>query len=187
MTATVKKQLRSALRALHRGKEIRDAQSAEICRHILSSDAYKNAHVIGGYMSLPWEADILPVLEDALAQGKTLAMPLCGPAPHMTLRRVAAISDLRPGAYGIPEPSVHAPIIPADAVELLLVPLEGIDRQGFRLGKGGGYYDALLTGRQVQTIGCALSWQWVDALPREQWDQPLKACADENGLHYFTK
>lgn len=180
-----KREWRSHLRALHEGREVRDRQSAALCRHILNSDEYKSACVIGGYMPLPREADVLPVLTDALAQGKMLALPLCGQAPHMTLRRVDSLDELVPGAYGIPEPHESSAVIPLSQVDLLLVPLEGIDKSGMRLGKGGGYYDHLLAGANVKTIGCALTWQWAESLPAESWDEPLYACADEAGVHVF--
>ena len=73
-----------------------------------------------------------------------------------------------------------------DALELLLVPLEGIDPSGMRLGKGGGYYDCLLADRSITTLGCALSWQWTVQVPCQAWDKPLSACADMNGIHLFS-
>lgn len=185
MTAMNKREWRALLRSRHEGADARDAQSALLCQHILNSDEYKAAHVIGGYMPLPREADVLPVLRDALAQGKTLALPLCGQPPRMTLRRVNTLETLIPGAYGILEPRSDTEMIPVEQVDLLLVPLEGIDQDGYRLGKGGGYYDCLLAGAKIKTIGCALTWQWADHLPQDRWDQPLYACADKVGLHYF--
>lgn len=178
-----KREWRAHLRNLHEGREERDRQSAAMCRHILECDEYKSACVVGGYMPMVREADVLAVLTDALAQGKVLALPLCGQAPHMSLRRVDSLDELVPGAYGILEPKENTPIIPVSEVDVLLVPLEGIDREGIRLGKGGGYYDHLLSGGNVKTIGCALKWQWTEQLPADSWDKPLFACADEDGVH----
>ncbi len=187
MDAMNKRELRAHLRILHEGSAARDVQSALLCRHIKSCPEYKSARVIGGYMPLAREADVTPILLDALRSGKTLALPLCGDAPHMTLRQVRTLEELIPGRYGLLEPAPNAPVIPVEDVDLLLVPLEGIDQNGFRLGKGGGYYDCLLCGVQVQTLGCVLSWQWADAVPRDEWDQPLTAAADHRGVHYFNR
>lgn len=177
--------LRKLLRSLHGGQAQREAESRLICAHILACPWYRKARVIGGYVPLKWEADVTPVLQHALQSGKILALPLCGKAPQMTLRRVDSMEELRPGAYGIPEPGENAQVIPVDALDLLLVPLEGIDPRGARLGKGGGYYDHLLDGQSVSTMGCALSWQRVAHIPREAWDISLRACADRNGVHEF--
>lgn len=185
MTAMNKRELRLFLRSLAKGKDERAAQSEALCRHILNSPAYASAAVIAGYVALPGEADITPVLTDAWRKGKRIALPLCDAAPRMTLREVTSLADLRPGAYGIPEPSGDAPIIPVQAVDLMLVPLEGIDREGYRLGKGGGYYDCLLAQARCPTMGCALRWQWTERVPRDSWDIPLDACADEAGIHGF--
>lgn len=177
--------LRRHIRSLYAGPGEREAQSAAICRYILESPWYRQARVIGGYVPLMREADILPVLRDALASGRTLALPLCARAPYMTLRRVTSLEALVSGAYGIPEPEEGTEIIPVDALDLLLVPLEGVDPYGMRLGKGGGYYDCLLADKDVRTMGCALSWQRVARVPVQQWDRPLTALADRDGVHYF--
>lgn len=180
-----KQELRVTLRAVHEGNRRRGEQSERMCRHILESDWYRNAQVIGGYMPMPHEADVYPVLMKAMQQGKTLALPLCGKKPDMTFHRVCSFQELVPGAYGIPEPAVDTPIVPIDAIDLLLVPLEGIDRDGYRLGKGGGYYDKALAKCPAKTLGCALGWQWVEKIPHDPWDMKLHACADEKGIHKF--
>ncbi len=177
--------LRRAIRAMFPGREERRRQSSLLCRRILESDMYKRARVVGGYMPLAREADITPILLDALRTGRTLALPLCGDAPRMTLRQVKRLEELVPGAYGIPEPREDAPIIGAEKLDLLLVPLEGIDRSGMRLGKGGGYYDCLLQAVSVPTLGCALLHQWACGMPSEPWDRPLDACVDADGIYLF--
>lgn len=185
MTAVSKRDMRATIRAAFQGAEARERESLALCRHLLESPLYKSAWVIGAYMPLPREADVTPVLQSALMDGKSLALPLCSEPPRMTLRKVSSMAELHKGAYGILEPAADTPVIPVDEVDLLLVPLEGVDRDGFRLGKGGGYYDCLLAQSDVMTIGCALSWQWVEKVPREPWDKPLRACADHEGIHYF--
>ena len=185
MTAMSKQALRAWLRKQSRGADARAAESALLCSHVLNSDLFKGAQVIGGYMPLPWEADVLDILKAALQQGKTLALPLCQTPPVMTLREVAALAELHAGAYGILEPSADAPVIPPERIDLLLVPLEGIAPSGYRLGKGGGYYDCLLASADVPAMGCALSWQWTDNIPYDPWDKKLLACADCQGIHWF--
>ena len=185
MTMRDKRELRACIRGQHQGEMPRMEQSKLICQHILASDVYRRATVIAGYVPLKWEADITPVLADALQAGKCVALPRCGTAPDMTLHRIAALSDLVPGAYDIPEPPADSPEVSPDAVDLVLVPLEGIDSQGYRLGKGGGYYDHLLTDRQITAVGCALAWQCVERVPRDPWDIPLSMCAAPDGIRVF--
>lgn len=182
-----KAEWRKALRALHEGAAERDRQSALLCGHILASRLFADARVIGGYMPLAREADVTPVLNAALAQGKVLALPRCGQPPQMTLRRVSSLAELVSGPYGLLEPSADAPVIAPGEIDLLLVPLEGVDERGMRLGKGGGYYDCLLKEPCGAALGCALSWQKTKRLPADDWDKPLDALADQDGIHYFTQ
>lgn len=177
--------LRQYLRSLHGGAQARAEESRLICRGILQSDWYREALVVAGYVPLKWEADVTDVLRHVLQSGRKLALPLCGNAPEMTLRRVTSLQELVPGRYGIPEPREDTEIIGVDAVHLLLVPLEGVGPDGMRLGKGGGYYDCLLAGRDVRSMGCALSWQRAEHIPADVWDRPLSACADRDGVHIF--
>ena len=185
MAVSEKAALRRHLRALFPGEAARAEESRLLSLHILASDLYCHAQIVGGYVPLRHEADVTAVLLDVLASGRTLALPLCGQPPHMTLRRVTSLEELLPGAYGIPEPREDTEIIPVDALHLLLTPLEGIDPRGMRLGKGGGYYDCLLAEKRVQTLGCALKHQWVERVPAMAWDMRLTACADRDGVHIF--
>ncbi len=180
-----KAELRRHLRSLHQGKTVRDEESRLTCAHILHSEVYQSARVLGGYWPLEREIDVIPILADALACGKTLLLPRCEAGDTLTLRQVDALADLVPGPFGLLEPAADAPLCDVRDADLLLVPLEGIDPAGMRLGKGLGYYDRLLQGAQVFTLGCALSWQWTAHVPSEPWDIPLCACADARGVHPF--
>ena len=177
--------LRKRIRSLFGGAGERERQSRLICGHILESHWYREARVVGGYVPMAREADVRQVLADVLATGRTLALPLCGEAPEMTLRRIRALDELVPGRYGILEPCEDAEIVQISDVDLLLTPLEAISPGGIRLGKGGGYYDRLLAQGRPRTIGCALSWQWTSDVPADPWDVPLDACAEEKGIHWF--
>ena len=177
-----KRTLRRAVRERFPGPEKRDRESLLICAHVLAWPVYHRAKVVAGYMPLPWEADVMPILADALHAGKTLLLPRVEDERRMTLRRVKALDGLSQNRWGLLEPPEDAPIAPAGAAELLLVPLEAVDAQGMRLGKGGGYYDRLLEKESGVTLGVALSWQRVEEVPREPWDKPLDAVASIDGI-----
>ena len=130
------------------------------------------------------EAGEEPVAIACRAQHARLVVVAQDASEH-TLRRVRSLEELVPGAYGIPEPGGDTEIIPLSAVSLLIVPLEGIDHRGMRLGKGGGYYDRLLADSHAMTLGAVMSWQWEEHLPAMPWDRPLRAAADCRGIHLF--
>lgn len=180
-----KRKRRRAVRSLFPGEKERNAQNGEMCRHVLGWEAYASARVVGGYMSMAHEADVTPILLDALANGKVLALPRCGKPPEMTFHRVSSLEELVSGAYGLLEPEEDAPMIGPEEIDLVLVPLEAVARNGLRLGKGGGYYDRFLAGYSGVSLGAALRHQWIDTLEGDEWDQPLRAVADEKGIHVF--
>ncbi len=136
-------------------------------------------------MPLPREANITPVLASVLKAGHTLALPKCGKAPSMTFHAVRSLTELVPGAYGILEPKDDAPVVFPEEFSLVLVPLEGVDGAGHRLGKGCGYYDNLLTKTSCLSVGIAMSWQECESVPVEDRDQPLDAVADAQGIRIF--
>lgn len=185
MNPTDKQALRRAVRARFPGPEARSRESDLICRHVRAWPVWQRARVVAGYVPMGHEADITPLLTDALTSGKTLLLPRIEGDRRMTLRRVSRLDELSAGRWGIPEPSEEAAIVDVSEAQLLLVPLEAIDPSGMRLGKGGGFYDALLQGCEATTLGIALSWQRVEQVPREPWDQPLCAVADRDGIDVF--
>jgi 5-formyltetrahydrofolate cyclo-ligase len=81
---------------------------------------------------------------------------------------------LQKSAFGVLEPPADAPVIEPD---LILVPLLGFDRRGYRLGYGQGHYDrtlmALRARRPVTAVGLAWACQEVDRIPADAFDQPL--------------
>jgi len=74
-------------------------------------------------------------------------------------------------------------------LSILFVPIVGIDREGYRLGQAGGYYDATLAAMkyrlQAKTIGVGFDCQLVDTLPREPHDLPLDGFVSELGVLVF--
>lgn len=182
-----KKALRTALRARAGTLAQRNQESIAICHQLAMQDCWKSAHIIGAYIPIQREADMLPLIHRAWEEGKTIGLPCIDERGQMVFHRTASMSDLQPGLFGIPAPHADLPVISPPSFDLLLVPLEGVDPKGMRLGKGSGFYDRYLPRTQCPAIGIALSWQWADCIPAEPWDQPLDAVADKDGLIFFTK
>ena len=76
-------------------------------------------------------------------------------------------------------------------LSLLLVPIVGIDKRGYRLGQAGGYYDATLSATkyrlQTQTLGVGFGCQLTDTLPTEPHDIPLNGFVSELGVLKFRR
>jgi 5-formyltetrahydrofolate cyclo-ligase len=127
-------------------------------------------------------------LADWLAQaGWTLALPSVegadaeGHGGHMVFRRWTPGETLVHDAVGLVAPNREQPIVQPD---LVVAPLLGFDRQGRRLGQGGGYYDraleALRARKSVFVLGLAYVGQETHGLPDEPHDQRLDAILTES-------
>lgn len=82
-----------------------------MCAAVLSSDIWKNADTVAGYVPLRREADVTMLLRECLRQGKQLLLPRVETDGVMTMRRIRNLAELVPGAYGIPEPTGTSPVV----------------------------------------------------------------------------
>lgn len=86
-------------------------------------------------------------------------------------------------SFGIEEPSLNAKIMIANEQTIVLVPNLAMDRKGFRLGYGGGYYDKFLEeNANVISIGVNFSEFLVEELVCGLWDKKVKWICTEGGL-----
>jgi 5,10-methenyltetrahydrofolate synthetase len=86
---------------------------------------------------------------------------------------------------GFSQPAAGTAEIDPTAVDLVLVPGLAFDRNGVRLGRGGGHYDRLLAGLRpdARVVGVCPAEVVVDALPREAHDRPMTHLATEQGVY----
>ena len=169
-----KQQLRSAIR--DRKKAMSPAQiacrSRQLCDMVRSTDAYKQANTIYGYLPFNQEVDLRALLWEALDEGKQVALPKCY-GRDMRFILVQDLSDIRHSAFGVPEPAADGPAA-ADKAGLVIVPGLVFDRRGYRIGYGGGYYDRFLSLEPGHpTIGLCYDFQLVDQLDPDPYDIPV--------------
>ena len=73
----------------------------------------------------------------------------------------------------------------------IIIPLVGIDRRGYRLGQGGGFYDVTLAATRHRLcphkIGAGFACQETDILPAEEHDMQMDVWVCENGIQRFGK
>lgn len=186
MKAETKAELRKRLRAIRPDAAAVQAESRRICQVIREWNGFRQAQCIAAYMPLPHEPDILPLLQEALAEGKELLLPRVNHG-EMSFYRVDELKTLVTGAFGIREPSAGQPMALLAQAQLILIPLEAVDRQGNRLGKGGGYYDRALGEAGGMRLGIARQGQVIERVPVEAHDVALDGWADPEGIHIITK
>ena len=164
--------------------EERARRDEKICQYILSSASFRYAQTILAYHPKETEVNILPVLREAIAQGKKIALPRCEEAHIMTYRYISSLEELAPGTYGIYEPSADAPLFSEEAGvgSLCLVPGVVFDVHGLRIGYGGGYYDRFLHSYQGSVLGLVYREFILPSLPHGRYDLALPVIVTEKGI-----
>lgn len=131
--------------------------------------------VVSVYWPIRSELNTRPLIEALAASGYRVALPVMHKVRHpLVFRDFTPGDDLVKGPYGLSEPADDKT---ARDPDILFSPLAAFDRRGFRLGYGGGIYDATLSQlrakKAVTAIGVAYSCQEADRVPTEPHDQRL--------------
>lgn len=173
--------------------DLRAAKSADICARLVELlDRSDSAapRTVAVYAAMGSEADPAAFAAAASKRGWRVAYPCmlsatdaaaCG--QRMCMRAVAA-GDADAATF-IAHPtrafaatdidSSRFPIVPAEALDMIVVPLVAFDRTGTRLGYGGGCYDRYLPmlSPVCQIVGIAFDEQRVDHIPTDAHNLPL--------------
>ena len=159
--------------------DARVAAGASIVARLSRLPSFAAARTV--LLTLPFrsEWDTLPLVRQALAEGKRVAVPRVNTVTRMLdLRAIADPErDVGPGHHGIPEPLPHCPEVNPAAIDWVLVPGVTFDRSGQRLGYGGGYYDRLLPllSPNAARIAGAFDLQIVERVPAGPHDVTVQA------------
>ena len=169
-----KTELRKSIRARKRAMteaEIRE-KSQELGRLFLQSEEYRNARSIYGYLPYNQEVRTVAMLEQALRDGKRVAVPKCY-GDEMRFIWMEDLSLVEKGYAGIPEPIADGPIAD-DETALVLMPGMAFDREGHRIGYGGGFYDKFLAREENHPkVALCYDFQMVPHLETEEYDIPV--------------
>ena len=100
----------------------------------------------------------------------------------MEARAVESLEALVPGAHGLLEPAEGAAIVPPEEIGLTIVPCLAADRNGHRLGYGGGYYDRFLRGAAGASMCLCRARALLEDVPREEHDAAVDMVVSEAGI-----
>lgn len=169
-----KQQLRQAIRQRKRAmtqEEIED-RSRSLCEKFLNSDNYRRCTCLYGYLPYNQEVRTWPILQQALADGKQVAVPKVY-GDEMKFIYLTDLTQVAAGYAGIPEPIADGPVAEQQNA-LVLMPGLAFDPQGHRIGYGGGFYDKFLSREPKHpTVALCYEFQMVDHLETEQFDIPV--------------
>ena len=172
-----KREMRRQLRAVTKGiaPEQRRQWSQAACELMRAQTVWQQAQSVLFYAPLADELDLTQLVCDALAAGKTVALPRY--LPENSTYAAWVIHDLgrdcAPGSFGISEPSADCREIPLNLLDLVIIPGVGFEIQGHRSGRGRGCYDRLLVDVVGIKSGVAFDQQIVERIPTEPHDARL--------------
>ena len=167
--------------------ELTKQLSMQISEHILHWEVYRNAEALYFYYPLGNEVSLLPVIEDALSNGRPTAFPkVMGEC--MAFYGISHLDELKEGCFHVMEPQTEGRQPVSWAHALCFVPGTAFDQTGGRFGYGKGYYDRFFSGGSGQIlVGCAYGCQIAEALPTDRWDRKMDYLASETGIYGFKE
>jgi len=150
------------------------------CERFLAAGLSAKSATVSGYRPIRTEIDPTPLMIALNQKGHRLCVPVIrGSGRPLEFREWWPGVEMTRGAFGAEIPLGTDVLIP----DILITPLLAFDRQRWRLGYGGGFYDRTLAGlravRPIRAIGFAYSAQEMSVVPREPTDQPLDAVVTE--------
>lgn len=164
------------------------AAAASIANHFADHPYLTYAKSFAGYYAFKGELDVLPIFNRMQSFKKSMALPHINKENHeLTFKSWQPGERLEIDHYGIKTPNANAPVI---IPEVVLVPLLAVDKDGYRLGYGGGYYDRCIeklraTPTPPLFFGVAFAEQEVEHLPRESHDQALDGLLTPEGVSMY--
>ncbi len=136
------------------------------------SALYRQAKTIYGYLPYNQEVRTIPMLQKAIQDGKKVAVPKVY-GEEMKFIYMDDLSKVEKGYAGIPEPVADGPVA-EDPTALVLMPGLAFDKEGHRIGYGGGFYDKFLaTEPNHPTLALCYDFQMLPHLETEEFDIPV--------------
>jgi len=184
---TMKKIIRKEIltkRGLLTAKEVTD-KSMAITQNIIESKIIKDDMNILVYMDFRNEVKTTYLIDYIIKHIGYVLLPRVDKASkELVIHKVESIDDLRKSNYGILEPKLDCEVIDCKAIDLILAPGVAFDRNFFRLGYGGGFYDKLLSKKrkEVPVIALAFDLQLIDSVPTEPHDFKMNGIITESTI-----
>jgi 5-formyltetrahydrofolate cyclo-ligase len=168
------------------GDTVRLQASFDICASIESWTVFQHCNAILTYMPMKSEVDLRPLLE-RYPQKRWLIPRIAPEAGHSMYFHPYDPQRLVRYPFGMEEPAPDSPVVCPDEIQLALVPGLAFDRNGWRLGYGGGYYDRFLKGFCGVNLGVVFQALLLESLPHDEHDIPMKWIVTEKSMYSLQK
>ncbi|PTL40503.1 5-formyltetrahydrofolate cyclo-ligase [Alkalicoccus saliphilus] len=156
-------------------KEERLSQESMLYSQLFEMPEWKKAEVAACTISVGNELNTYPIFIRAWKEGKKIAAPVVkGSKKELDFYIVNKMEDCREAGFGLiePDPSKCEYVSP-EHIDLVITPGLAFDKEGFRIGYGGGFFDRFLQGLPVSTVSLVFQEQLMENIPRESFDVPV--------------
>lgn len=162
------------------------SMSDDIFKQFLSIEKIRHASRFMLYVDFRNEVATREIISDLLDLGKEVYLPVTLKEEKKLIpKRIFSLDDLVSGAYGILEPRIDAPIIDPSLLDVVVVPGSVFDKNGYRTGYGGGYYDRFLENTDAIRVGMCFDFQLVDDAFPEKHDKRMDFIITEKSILSF--
>ena len=140
--------------------------SKEILKNVNAEFSLEEVGILGSYFSVNNEVDLTAINNKRFNENRLTTYPKIGPDHSMNLIAPKSFEQLIKNKYDIYEPS-DGDVINSMDHEIIIIPTVGVDKNGYRLGYGGGYYDRYLESIHKNSyrpllIGLIYDFQFLD-------------------------
>jgi 5-formyltetrahydrofolate cyclo-ligase len=181
---------RMALRRNELDAKQRIAAAAGVLRALENLPEFMTDANVAGYWAVRGELPLNLAVASLSRRGQHYFLPVLGATRQLQFAEYSTGTPVAHNRFGIPEPATGAErrLMPPD-MDVVLLPLLAFDRQGHRLGTGGGWYDSSFAflreasrPAKPMLVGIGYAFQEVEAIPAEPWDVALDYVATDSEL-----
>lgn len=179
-----KREIRKNIKGMRLSLTNDEKQSAasKVFSRLEDLNIFQSAKNILIYYSLPDELPTVQIIEQWCDKKKLYLPRVAGDDLEILPYHRECLNV---GSYDIEEPT-GADIVSIDVIDLVIVPAVAFDRRGYRLGRGKGYYDRLLSCAKVIKVGVGYDFQLMESVPVESHDVPMDIVITPSELLYFA-
>ena len=165
----------------------RQGNSHQAAQLLQQLEHFRMARTMLVYLPFRQELDTVSIIKTAWQLQKIVAVPVCKPSRQLLLSRLNSMSEVEEGTFGIPEPlAQYIRPVPAEEVDLAVLPGVAFDLAGNRLGFGAGYFDRFLPLLRPDCPRLALAYEFqiVDGVPAAPHDIKMDLIVTEKRIIY---